>query len=168
MSKLTAASFSSLIDKINKSTSDRRQDIQAALEFAAYCAQADRNADPAIRLFAVVGRETNRQNMAKWLSELAPIGFKDGTPFFHEKKWKGWTGTLVEFEQGLFDAVPWYLLKTAASEIPDTVDVLEQLRHFLKKLERDVAKEVNGAKRTVKHEELLAQVAALANSTEYK
>lgn len=165
MSKLTHASFGDLIDKINKSTSERRSMIQDALEFAAYCAFADRNADPAIRLFAVVGRETNRQNMATWLAQNAPIGFKDGAPFFHEKKYKMIDRTKVEFEQDVADATPWYMLKTGASEINDTVDVLELIRHLVKKVEGQVKK---GSKKNVHHADLLIELAAIANRAEFK
>lgn len=163
MSKLTHKTFTALLSAINKGTTERRQQIQDALEFAAYCAQADRNADPAIRLFAVVGRETNRQNMATWLSDYAPIGFKDGVPFFHEKKWKMWTGTLAEFEAEVTNAPRWYTLKTPAAEIKDTVDVAELLRHLVKKCEGQIRK---GGKK-VEHAELLAQVSALVNNATY-
>ena len=163
MSKLTHKSFTDLIGKINQSTSERRAMIQDALEFAAYCAFADRNADPAIRLFAVVGRETNRQNMATWLAQNAPIGFKDGVPFFHEKKWKMIDRTLVEFEQDVADATPWYMLKTSASEVKDTVDVLDLIRHLVKSAESKAKKGVN-----VLHGDVLAELSAIANRVEYQ
>lgn len=163
MSKLTHKSFTALLDTINKGTTERRSQIQDALEFAAYCAQADRNADPAIRLFAVVGRETNRQNMATWLEQNAPIGFKDGVPFFHEKKWKMIDRTLVEFEQDVADATPWYMLKTSASEIKDTVDVLDLIRHLVKSAEGKAKKGVK-----VLHAETLAELSAIANRAEYQ
>ena len=163
MSKLTHKTFTALLHDINKGTTERRAQIQDALEFAAYCAQADRNADPAIRLFAVVGRETNRQNMATWLSDYAPIGFKDGVPFFHEKKWKLWTGTVAEFETEIASAIRWWNIRTPASEVKDTVDVAELLRQLVKKCERNVTK---GDKK-VEHAELLAEVSALLNNHQY-
>ena len=162
MSKLTHKSFTDLIGKINQSTSERRTMIQDALEFAAYCAFADRNADPAIRLFAVVGRETNRQNMAAWLEQNAPIGFKDGVPFFHEKKWKSFGGLLSEFEQCVAQATPWYMLKTKESEVKDTIDVLELIRHLVKSAESKGKKGI-----TVKHSDVLTELSAIANRAEY-
>lgn len=162
MSKLTHKSFTALLDTINKGTTERRSQIQDALEFAAYCAQADRNADPAIRLFAVVGRETNRQNMATWLEQNAPIGFKDEVPFFHEKKWKGFEGLLSEFEECLALAPKWWTLKTKGAAVKDTIDVLELIRNLIKSAEGKAKKGIK-----VEHAEMLVELAAIANNAQY-
>lgn len=161
---LTHKSFTKVIDDINKGTTERRGQIHEALMFCAYCARADRNADPAIRLFAVVGRETNRQNMAQWLSQNAPIGFKDGVPFFHEKKAKLYDDqSLVEFEASIQNATKWYMLKNETSEVKDTLDILELIRNAVKKGENAVKK----GEKKIEHAELLAEVAALLNNKQY-
>jgi hypothetical protein len=164
MSIVTKSAFSELVSKINSSTTERRAMIQQALAYAAYYSVKDRNADPALRLFAVVGRETNRQNMADWLSEYGAIGFKDGVPFFHEKKWKDLSAsTLMQVEEEINNAPGWWAKRSATSEIKDTVDVLELIRAAIKRGESAIKK---GDKKVL-HTELLAQVAALLNDKQY-
>ena len=83
---LNNTQFADLIGKINKSTSERRSDIQEALVFAACIAQRDRNVDPVIRLFAVIGNETNRKAIAHWLSANAPVFFKEDMAELSDKR----------------------------------------------------------------------------------
>lgn len=167
MAVITDKQFTDLVDRINTSTTERREMIQKALAYAAYYSIKDRNADPALRLFAVVGRETNRQNMADWLSEHGAIGFKDNAPFFHEKKWKDHNGnfhSMVELEAALKVAPQWWAKRSHTSEIKDTVDVLELIRAIVKKCDKVKEKGVQ----TLKHADLITQLSAIANATEYK
>ena len=174
---ITTGQYTELLSKINEDTSTRRARLQCALRHAAYHAALHRNADPAIRLFAVVGRETNVRGMAKWLEANAPIAFKEGVAFFHEKKWKTnyATATGVEIECELMEALPFWRVKDAATEIQDTqLDVLDELRAVLTRISNQAKVNAMTAdkrgKRKVKtilHGEIADQVAAILNQAQY-
>ena len=165
---ITEKQFTNLLSDINKGTSIRREQLQCALRHAAFHAAVHRNADPSLRLFAVVGKETNVKGMAKWLELNAPIGFRDGVAFYHEKKWKTIYATLtgVEVERELMKAIPFWRHKDKSTDIEDTpIDYLELVRAIIKKAETN-AKKVEG-KKAEKHRELIDQLATLCNNTQY-
>ena len=174
---ITEKQYSELLREINKDTSTRRAKLQCALRHAAFHAALHRNADPAIRLFAVVGRETNLRGMAKWMEANAPIAFRDGVAFFHEKKWKTnyASATGVEIEAELMEALPFWRVKDATAEIQDTkLDVLDELRAVLAKISNQAKVNAMTAdkrgKRKVKeilHGEIADQVAAILNQAQY-
>lgn len=176
MSKLTEKQYTDLLDKINKGTTDRRADLDAALRFAAFHAAAHKNSDPAIRLFMVVGRETNLRGMARWLEANSPIGFKEGVPFFHEKKWKMDYRAMsaLEIEQAVYEVLPFWRVKAKEDAIPDTppLDVMEELRALLTKVANQVKANAKPdskrTKREVKHLELVDEVAAILNDKQYQ
>ena len=64
-------------------------------------------------------------------------------------------------------ANPWWNLAKKAKEVSSTLDVLDSLRSFLKRMEKEAAKEIDGKKITVEHAELLTQLAAIANDKQY-
>ena len=165
MSMLSDNGFTDVISEINKGTSVRREQIQDALLFCAYKAQADRNTDPTIRLFAVIGNETNRRAISHWLSTNAPVYFKEGAPKLGDKRQKEWTGTLVEYEAAIQAALPWYKMGASlnkAENVWDGNDEMLKLRQRIAKLEKDAAKhddkELSAA---------LALVNATLNNVEY-
>ena len=164
---ISNAEYTTLLASIGSEVSYINPAIQCALKHAAYHAQMHKNIDPAIRLFAMVNRGINRGNMAEWLTEHAPIVFKDNTPKFHEKKWKeNATTTGLEIEAMLTAAPNWWCKKTTTSEIADTIDVAELLRALVKKVESNNKKTVG--KKEVKHGDLLAALSAIANHAQYK
>jgi hypothetical protein len=55
------------------------------------------------------------------------------------------------------------MLKTSASEVKDTVDVLDLIRHLVKSAESKAKKGVN-----VLHGDVLAELSAIANRVEYQ
>ena len=174
---VTEKQYTVLLSEINTGTTLRREQLQSALDFCAYHSGVHKNADPAIRLFAVVGRETNVKSMARWLEANAPIGFKDGVAFFHEKKWKMdfKEATACEIESEIKGALPFWRVKSSEDAIKDTpMDAAELLRAVLTSIANQA--KVNAmsddkrGKRKVKpilHAELADKVAALINDAQY-
>ena len=133
---LTTANFTDLIGKINKGTTERRNDIQEALIFAACIAQRDRNTDPVIRLFAVIGNETNRKAISHWLSINAPIYFKDEMPKLADRKQREYDGTMEELEAWLRKQPEWFKHATktnVADNVWDSNEFAESIAKYLEK-----------------------------------
>lgn len=175
MTIITDKQFTALIADINTGTTTRREQLDTALRFAAFHAAVHRNSDPALRLFAVVGRESNLRGMARWLSTNAPIAFKDEVPFFHEKMWKlnYKECSALEIEREIQGALPFWRVKAKDEAVEDTppMDVMEELRAVLAKVANQVKANAKPdgkrAKREVKHLELVDQVAAILNNKTY-
>ena len=163
---LNNTQFTDLIGKINKSTSERRSDIQEALVFAACIAQRDRNVDPVIRLFAVIGNETNRTAIAHWLSANAPVFFKEDMAKLSDKRQKEFDGTMEEFEADLRNQPEWHKYATksnAAENIWDGAEKFDALRKYITNMEKQ-AKD----KKDDKLLEVLVAVHATLNNHQYK
>lgn len=149
------------ISALGKRTGKWRQDVQEIIVACAEHAFKGNNVDPLTRLVGALGGADLRA-VIHWAEKHCPaVWVKAESKFRFNKSFKG------EFDAATLMAAPWYELAVKPKEIASSIDVLESLRGFIKRMEKEAELEVDGKKRTVEHAELLAKVKALANDVEY-
>lgn len=136
-----------LIKTIKTRSAKQREDIQQALVECALFAYEDRNTDPAIRLFAAVGNDTNRKAMSHWLSTNACIHFKDEKPVLSDKRQKEMAEFTAEeraeYLESLATAPKWHehaADSNTATNVWDHGEQLEKLREYLDKVAKRAKK----------------------------
>jgi hypothetical protein len=126
--------LNSLIKKIGTTAAKQRAEIQEALIGCAVIAQRDRNTDPTIRLFAVVGTGVYRAGMSKWLSLNAPIHFVNGEPKLSSDRQKekeievGYT--IAQFEENIRAMPTWFDVDKENNKEPNVWDSVKFATNF--------------------------------------
>lgn len=158
---MTIKQLNAKISGLAKRTAKWRDDVQVVLVGCAQHAYDNGNVDPATRLVkALTGADARA--LIHWIEGHMPaIWMKAENQFRFNKSFKG------EYDAVALLGDAWWELAAKPKDISSSLDVLESLRSFIKRMEREAAKEVDGKKVTVEHAELLTQIKALANNTEY-
>jgi len=159
--KSPIAKLNARIDALGKRTAKWRDDVQLILVSCAVFAFEDSNVDPCTRLVkALHGADATA--LIRWIEAHMPAYWvKAENRFKFNKSYKG------EYDAVTLMAEPWWNLAKKAKDVSSSLDMLDSLRSFIKRMEREATKEIDGKKVTVEHGELLVKLQAIANSTEY-
>ena len=162
MAKSEMQKLNAKIDSLGKRTAKWRDDVQLILVQCAKHAFDGNNVDPCTRLVKAI-HGADMAALIKWIEGHMPaVWIKAENKFRVNKSFKG------EYDAIVLMAEPWWELAKKAKDVSSTLDMLESLRHFIKRMEKEAAKEIDGKKITVEHGELLAKLATLANEEEFK
>lgn len=141
-------------------------DLQALLVDAAEHAFSAKNCD-ALRQVVIKGTEfrftgIDNKVLIAWVEKFTPARWDNkGLKFRFNKGFQG------EFDREFLMAQPWHKKSPQPKDIASSIDYLEMVRGFIKRMEKEAAVEVNGAPRSVKHAELLLKLQTIANAAEY-
>jgi hypothetical protein len=150
------------IDALGKRTAKWRDDVQLILVECAQHAYEGNNVDPCTRLVKAV-HGADMVALVRWIEAHMPAYWvKSENKFRFNKSFLG------EYDAISLMAEPWWNLAKKAKEVSSSLDVLESLRGFLKRMEKEATREIDGQKITVEHAELIGKLAAIANAAEYK
>jgi hypothetical protein len=162
VSKLNSAiaAWGKRVKKVNKT------DAQALLVECACHAFADKNVDPFTRMVNEA-ESLDRKTMVSWIIKHAPASWnQESGAFKFNKSFEG------DFDRDLLMQKSWWLGTPKTTEIKVEIDMLEMLRQFIKRAEKEAALEVEidgvKSKRKVAHESLLLAITNLANAAEYE
>lgn len=165
-----AKTLNQRITALAKRTTKWRDDVQSLLVSCAFHAFEHSNTDPLTNLVkALHGADLTA--VIHWAEKHCPaLWQKKEEKFRFNKSFAG------QFDEGVLNAEPWHTRAITPKQIPSSVDMLESLRGFIKRMEKEVALEVEVesedgtkamSKRTIEHAELLGKLSAIANATEY-
>ena len=144
-----------------RSTKVVKTEAQNLLVECACHAFADKNVDPFTRMVAAA-EGLDRKTMVSWITKHAPANWQQETGAFKfNKSFKG------EFDREFLTKQVWWEKTAKVTEIAAEIDMLELVRAFIKRAEKEAAVEVAGKKREVKHAALLDGLKKIANDTEY-
>lgn len=122
----------------------------------------DKNVDPFTNLVNACQGAVDVKALIHWIEKHAPaIWRKDEAKFKFNKSFVGAFNREYLMEQ------PWWENAVKAKDVSSSLDMLDALRSFIKRMEREAAKEIDGKKMEVSHAELLDGLKKLANDTEY-
>lgn len=158
---MTIKQLNAKIAGIAKRTETWRNDVQIILVGCAQHAFDNGNVDPATRLVkALTGADARA--LIHWTEKHMPaVWVKAENQFRLNKSFKG------EYDAIALLGDAWWLLATKPKEVSSSLDVLDSLRGFIKRMEREAAKEIDGQKVTVEHADLITKLTALANAVEF-
>jgi hypothetical protein len=140
------------IDALGRKTAKWRDEVQLVLVQVAYQAFNGNNVDPATRLVKVL-TGGDKTALVKWIEQHTPAYWsKDKVAFQFNKSFKG------EYDPIALLAAPWWELAIKEKNISSTLDVLDSLRDFIKRMER----EAKAGDKTITHKELISDLNALA------
>lgn len=146
---------------LGKRTVAWRNEVQMCLVGCAQHAFDSNNVDPCTKLVGVL-HGADAKALIHWIeSHMPAVWVKAENKFRFNKSFIG------NYDAVVLMAEPWWELATKAKEVSSSLDMLDALRGFIKRMEREAAKEIDGKKVTVEHAEVLANLKALANSVEY-
>jgi hypothetical protein len=166
---INAKTLNQRIAALGKRTTKWRNDVQSLLVSCAFHAFEHNNTDPLTNLVKVL-HGADLVAVIHWAEKHCPaVWQKAETKFRFNKSFQG------EFSEATLMEDPWYIRAVKAKEVASSLDMLESLRGFIKRMEKEVELEVEvevdgvktKQKRTLEHAELLAKVKALANDVEY-
>lgn len=150
------------IDGLGKRTAKWRDDVQLILVQCAQHAFDGNNVDPCTRLVKVL-HGSDMTALIRWIEAHMPaVWMKAENKFRFNKSFNG------EYDAITLMASPWWELAKKPKDVTSSLDMLESLRHFIKRMEKEAAREIDGKKITVEHADLLTKLAAIANATEYQ
>ena len=161
MEGISIKALNAKISALAKRTAAWRNEVQLCLVGCAQHAFDHSNVDPCTKIVhALTGADAKA--LIFWIEEHMPaVWVKADNAFRFNKSFKG------EYDAITLMAEAWWERATQPKDISSSLDVLEALRTFIKRMEKEAAKEIDGKKMNVDHAELLDAVKALANSTEY-
>ena len=161
MAKTEIQKLNSRIDSLGKRTAKWRDDVQLILVACAQHAFDGSNVDPCTRLVKVC-HGADMTALIRWIEAHMPAYWVKA-----ENKFRFNKSFIGEYDAITLMAEPWWNLAKKAKEVSSTLDMLESLRHFIKRMEKEASREIDGQKVTVEHAELLSKLAAIANDKEY-
>lgn len=158
---ITIKQLNAKIAGIAKRTAAWRDDVQLILVGCAQHAFDNGNVDPATRLVkALTGADARA--LIHWTEKHMPaVWVKAESQFRLNKSFKG------EYDAVTLLSEAWWELATKPKDISSSLDVLDALRSFIKRMEREAAKEIDGQKVTVEHADLITKLSTLANAVEF-
>ncbi|OHD24075.1 MAG: hypothetical protein A2Y38_14650 [Spirochaetes bacterium GWB1_59_5] len=149
------------IDNLGKRTAKWRDDVQLVLIQCAQHAFDGSNVDPCTRLVKVL-HGSDMTALIRWIEAHMPAYWvKAENKFKFNKSFQG------EYDAITLMASPWWELAKKAKEVSSSLDMLDSLRHFIKRMEKEASREIDGKPVTVEHAELLTKLSAIANDKEY-
>ena len=158
---MTIKQLNAKINGIAKRTAKWRDDVQLILVGCAQHAFDNGNVDPCTRLVHAI-KGADARAVIHWIEAHMPcVWVKAEDKFRLNKSFKG------DYDALTLMAEPWWELATKPKEVSSSLDLLDSLRHFIKRMEKEAAKEIDGQKITVEHAELLDTLKAIANAKEY-
>jgi len=138
-----------------------KTEAQSLLVECACHAFNDKNVDPFTRM-VTAAEGLDRKTIVAWITKHAPATWVQETGSFKwNKSFKG------EFDREFLTKQVWWEKTAKVTEIATEIDLLEMVRQFIKRAEKEAGVEVAGKKREVKHAALLDAVKKIANDTEY-
>ncbi len=158
---MTVKQLNKKIDDLGKRTAKWRDDVQLILVGCAQHAFDDGNVDPATRLVkALTGADARA--LIHWIEAHMPaVWMKQENQFRFNKSFKG------EYDAIALLGDAWWNLATKTKEVSSSLDMLDSLRAFIKRMEREASKEIDGVKISVEHAAVLDGLKKVANDIEY-
>jgi hypothetical protein len=143
------------------------RDLQTLLVDAAeHAFDTSKNVD-ALRQVVIKGsafRFTGIDNavLIAWIEKYTPARWDNKElKFRFNKSFNG------DFDRELLMANPWHKKAKKPTAVSSSIDYLDMVRSFIKRMEKEAAVEVDGAPRKVEHAELLIKLQTIANAAEY-
>lgn len=152
---MDAKTLNKKIVDLGKKTEGWRKDVQLALVGCAYQAiEGDSNIDPCTRIVGVL-KGSDVAAVIHWLENHVPVIWMRSEGKFRMNK--------AQVGKMAYDAVtlmsePWYEKAIKPQNVSSSVDFMEQLQGFIKRMEREVTK---GGK-TIAHAEVLYELKAVS------
>lgn len=160
-------SFNRRVGNLTKNNTVFKNEVQQLLCIAAqYAFSDDHNVAPFTNLlmsgkgFRFDG--VDNKTLIHWIEAHAPARWDNKELRFRfNKSFKG------EYDAVVLLSEPWWKKAAQPKDISSSLDMLEALRGFLKRMEKEAAVEVDGKKRTIEHAEILRKLTVIANDVEY-
>lgn len=170
---LTIKQINGKIAHLTKSHAKFNDEVQVLLCSIAQYAY-DKNVDPATRLLIINPDEKDVKKrqfrfdsvdntvLIHWIEKHMPARWvASSASFAFNKSFEG------EYDAVALMASPWWKKAVKPTNVSSSLDMLESLRSFIKRMEKEASREINGEKITVEHAEILTKLAVLANDAEY-
>lgn len=153
---ITLKQLNAQITSIGKKTAKWRDEVQLVLVGCAQHAFDGNNVDPCTRLVhALTGADSRA--VIHWIEAHMPaVWVKAEEKFRLNKSFKG------EYDAITLLAEPWWELATKPKNVSSSLDMLDALRSFIKRMEKEAE-----SKTEVAHVEILANLKTLANAVEF-
>ena len=170
---LTIKQINGKIASLTKSHVKFNDEVQIILCSVAQFAD-EKNVDPATRLLisnpdekdakkrkfrfdsvdnAVLIHWIEKHMPARWVAASASSGFN-----------KSFVG---EYDAVTLMSSPWWKKAVKPTSVSSSLDMLDSLRSFIKRQEKEAARFIDGAPITVEHAEIMDMLKAIANKVEY-
>lgn len=152
MNGITLKKLNAQIAAIGRKTAKWRDDVQLCLVGCAQHAFDSNNVDPCTRLVQAV-RGADAKAIIHWIEAHMPaVWVKADEKFRFNKSFVG------EYDAITLMAEPWWELATQPKNVASSLDMLDALDTFIKRMVR----EVEAGKKEVLHGEVLTELKALS------
>ena len=170
---LTIKQINGKIAHLTKSHAKFNDEVQVLLCSIAQYAY-EKNVDPVTRLLITNPDEKDVKKrqfrfdsvdntvLIHWIEKHMPARWVASSASFAFNK-----SFNVDYDAVALMASPWYQKAVKPRQVSSSLDMLDSLRSFIKRQEKEVARVIDGQPITVEHAEILDMMKAIANKVEY-
>ena len=170
---LTIKQINGKLASLTKSHAKFNDEVQVLLCSIAQYAY-EKNVDPATRLLIL---NPDEKDAKKRVFRFDSVDNKILIHWIEKHMPARWVASAAAFAfnksfDGEYDAVtlmsePWWKKAAKPTSVSSSLDMLESLRSFIKRQEKEVARVIDGQPIVVEHAEILDMMKAIANKVEY-
>ena len=170
---LTIKQINGKIASLTKSHVKFNDEVQLILCSVAQFAH-EKNVDPATRLLILNPDENDAKKrvfrfdsvdnkiLIHWIEKHMPARWvASSASFAFNKSFVG------EYDAVALMASPWYQKAVKPRQVSSSLDMLDTLRSFIKRQEKEASRVIDGKPITVEHAEIMDMLKAIANKVEY-
>ena len=170
---LTIKQINGKIAHLTKSHAKFNDEVQVLLCSIAQYAY-EKNVDPATRLLIINPDEKDVKKrqfrfdsvdntvLIHWIEKHMPARWvASSASFAFNKSFEG------EYDAVTLMASPWYQKAVKPRQVSSSLDMLDALRSFIKRQEKEAARVIDGQAIAVEHAEIMDMLKAIANKVEY-
>lgn len=170
---LTIKQINGKIASLTKSHVKFNDEVQLILCSVAQFAH-EKNVDPATRLLILNPDEKDAKKrvfrfdsvdnkiLIHWIEKHMPARWvASSASFAFNKSFEG------EYDAMALMSEPWYQKAVKPRQVSSSLDMLESLRSFIKRQEKEAARVIDGKAIAVEHAEIMGMLKAIANKVEY-
>ena len=170
---LTIKQINGKIAHLTKSHAKFNDEVQVLLCSIAQYAY-DKNVDPATRLLILNPDEPDAKKrqfrfdsvdnkvLIHWIEKHMPARWVNSTASFAFNK-----SFDDEYDAAELMASPWWKKAVKPTAVASSLDMLDSLRSFIKRQEKEAARVIDGTPITVEHAEIMDMLKSIANKVEY-